>query len=66
MSVHLDYGDVIYQNPHDCSPTVTLTYSTEKPESIQHSAALAITGAWKGRSRQKIYDELGLESLNLR
>ena len=66
---HLDYGDVIYhipQNTHDCSQTVTLTNSMEKLESIQYSAALAITGAWKGTSRQKIYDELGWESLNHR
>eukprot|EP00794_Sanderia_malayensis_P002002 gene2002-2277_t len=38
----------------------------EKIESVQYSAALAVTGAWKGTSRQKIYDELGWESLNLR
>ena len=66
---HLDYGDVIYhipQNAHDCSQTVTLTNSMEKLESIQYSAALAITGAWKGTSRQKIYDELGWKSLNHR
>ena len=38
----------------------------EKLESIQYSAALAVTGAWKGTSRVKLYDELGWESLNLR
>ena len=31
--------------------------------SIQYNAALAITGAIKGTSRQKFYQELGLESL---
>ena len=38
----------------------------EKLESVQYSAALAVTGAWKDTSRQKIYVELGWESLNLR
>ena len=34
-----------------------------KVESVQYSAALAITGAWRGTSREKIYSELGWESL---
>ena len=66
---HLDYGDIIYhipQNNCEFSQTVTLTNSMEKLESVQYSAALAVTGAWKGTSRQQIYDELGWESLNLR
>ena len=29
----------------------------------QYSAALAITGAWRGTSRQRLYDELGWEDL---
>ena len=37
----------------------------EKLEQIQYSAALAITGALKGTSREKLYDQLGWESLNL-
>ena len=36
----------------------------ERIESVQYSAGLAITGAWKGISRNKIYEELGWESLN--
>ena len=36
----------------------------EKIESVQYSAALAITGAWRGTSRQKLYAELGWESLS--
>ena len=66
---HLDYGDIIYhipQNICEFSQTVTLTNLMEKLESVQYSAALAVTGAWKGTSRQKIYGELGWESLNLR
>ena len=38
----------------------------EKLEAVQYSAALAVTDAWKGTSRERIYDELGWESLNLR
>ena len=37
-----------------------------KMESIQCNACLAITGAIRGTSREKIYQELGLESLQLR
>ena len=36
----------------------------EKLESVQYSAALAVTGAWKGTSREKLYEELGWESLS--
>ena len=32
-------------------------------ESVQYNAALAITGAIRGSSREKFYQELGLESL---
>ena len=35
-------------------------------ESVQYQAALAVTGAWKGTSTQKIYQELGWESLHHR
>ena len=35
-------------------------------ESIQHNAALAITGTIRGTSRGKLYQELGLESLRKR
>ena len=35
-------------------------------ESIQHNAALAITGAISGTSRAKLYQELGLESIQER
>ena len=55
----IDYGDVIYdqlQNESFC----------EKLESVQYKATLAITGAMQGNSRDKLYQELGLESLNSR
>ena len=34
----------------------------EKPQSIQYNAALAVTGAVRGSSSEKLYQELGLES----
>ena len=53
---HLDYGDKIYDN----SSSVTFS---QMIESVQYNAALAITGAIRGSSRDKSYHELGLESL---
>ena len=53
---HLDYGDVIYDQPNNHS-------FSEKIESIQFNSALAITGAIRGSSREKLYNELGFESL---
>ena len=38
----------------------------DKLESIQYNACLAITGATRGISTEKIYQELGLESLKSR
>ena len=55
----VDYGDIIYDQPNNES-------FCEKLESIQYNAALAITGAIQGTSRDKIYAELGLESLKAR
>ena len=55
----IDYGDIIYDQPNDDS-------FCEKLESIQYKAALAITGAIQDTSRDKIYKELGLESLKAR
>ena len=33
-------------------------------EKTQYQPALAVTGAWQGTSRIKIYEELGWESLS--
>ena len=52
---HLDYGYVIYHIPPkkcDFSQDTSLNNHMEKLESIQYSAALAVTGAWKGTSRE--------------
>ena len=38
----------------------------DRLESIQYNACLAITGAIRGTSREKLYQELGLEPLRLR
>ena len=44
----------------------SLNYLLEKMEKIQYQAALAITGAWQGSNRVKLYEELGWESLSER
>ena len=56
---HLDYGDVIYDQPENES-------SSSKIESVQYNASLAITGAIRGTSPENLYQELGLESLKSR
>ena len=69
VRTHLNHGDVIYHTPAkicEFSHDTTLNTHMEKLESVQYSAALAVTGAWKGTSREKLYNELGWESLNLR
>ena len=38
----------------------------ERLESIKYNEALAITGAIRGSSREKLYQELGFESLQKR
>ena len=51
----VDYGDIIYdqlQNESFC----------DKSDSVQYKATLAITGAIQGTSREKLYQELGLQS----
>ena len=56
---HLDYGDVIYDRAFNES-------FQNKLESVQYNAALAITGAIRSYSREKLYQELGLELLKSR
>ena len=66
---HLDYGDVIYHIPSkvcEFSQNIILSNLMEKLESVQYSAALAVTGTWRGTSREKLYTELGWESLSSR
>ena len=56
---HLDYGDMIYDQ------TFNMPFQ-QKLETIQYNAALPITGAVRGSSREKLYQELGLETLQQR
>ena len=56
---HLDFADVIYGEAYNSS-------SHEKLESLQCNACLAITGAIRGTSSEKLYQKLGLHSLKLR
>ena len=66
---HLDYGDVIYHIQAkicEFSQNISLSNLMEKLESVQYSAARAVTGTWKGTSREKLYIELGWESLSSR
>ena len=56
---HLDYGDIIYDQPNNESFCNLI-------EKVQHNAALAITGAIKGTYQLKIYNELCIESLKFR
>ena len=69
---HLDYCDIIYHIPvitritSDCDSSRTLNHQMNTLERTQYQAALAVSGAWKGTSRDKIYDELGWETLDHR
>ena len=56
---HLDYVDAIYDQHHNNS-------FHQKLESIQYNAALTIKGAIRESSREKLYQELGSESLKQR
>ena len=56
---HLDYGDILYDQAFN-------NFFHDRLESIQYNACLAITGAIRGMSREKLYQELGLELLRLR
>ena len=64
---HFDYGDVIYHIPPYTNPynrTITLKPLMDRIEKVQYHAALAITGTWQGTNRNKLYEELGWESLS--
>ena len=56
---HLDYSDVLFDQAfNDCF--------LAKMESIQYNACLAIIGSIRGTSKEKIYQELGIKSFQLR
>ena len=53
---HLDYWDVVFDQAFNNSVRKRL-------ESIQYNTTLAITGAIRGTSKEKLYQELGFESM---
>ena len=59
---HLYYCDTIYHIPVNETETgeesLPLQYQMQTLESIQHQAALAVTGAWRGTDTKTIYKEL--------
>ena len=68
----LDYCDIIYHRSCRDSllqnKALAISHNpnmlfTEKIESVQYNAALAITGCIRGTSKEKIYNEPGIESL---
>ena len=56
---HIDYGDILFDQTYN-------TYFHEKLESVQYSTYLALTRAIRGSSKEKIYQELGSKSLQVR
>ena len=56
---HFAHGDVFFDQTYNNS-------FHEKLESIKHNACLYLTGAIRGSSKEKIYQELGFESLRVR
>ena len=56
---NLDYGDVVYDQP--CNSRFS-----DKIETVKYNTALAITGAIRRTSKEKLYQELEIESLKER
>ena len=56
---HLEHGDIVLDQTYNLS-------SRQKLESIQRNTNLASTGKIRGSSREKLYQGLGLESLQRR
>ena len=54
IRTHLDYGDAIYDQPSKAS-------LSNKTESVKRNPAVAVTGAIKGYSSDKLYQELLFE-----
>ena len=56
VTPNLDYGNIIFDKPNNES-------FKSRIESIQYKACVAIVGAIQRTSRERLYRELGLESL---
>ena len=59
MRPYLDFWDVVYDQPSN------KTFSN-KLDTVQYSGALVVMRAMKGTSREKLYQELGLQYLQKR
>ena len=59
MRPHLDYGEMIYDEAYN-------EIFHQKLESFQYSTCLALSGGIRESSIEKLYHELGLESLKYR
>ena len=56
VAPNLDYADIIYDKP-------SIESLKSNVEMVQYNAALIRTSTFKGSLRDKLYQELGLESL---
>ena len=56
---HLDYGDILYDNP------INENFQS-KLEKVQYRACLAINGAIKETAEERLYNELASHSLSTR
>ena len=67
---HLDYVDTVFDTAelekNSIFPSSPSNSISKEAEKIQYKAARIVSGAWKGTSREKLYDNLGWESLQSR
>ena len=65
---HLNYGDILYGQTYNVSFHEKLEYNAIQcnANTIKYNACIAITGAIRGTSKENMYQELGLESLESR
>ena len=64
---HFDYCDFIYHVPpliRNSPLEISLNHLMESIEKVQYMGALAVTGAWQGSNRSKLYEEIGWETLS--
>ncbi len=64
---HLDYCDFIYHIPpiiRNSPLEISLNFLMKSIEKVQYMSALAVTGAWRGSNRSKLYEEIGWETLS--
>ena len=64
--LHDIFSSEYYSERASSDPLHNNEQFTNKIEAVQYNSALAITGCIRGTSREKLYSELGLESLSER